>query len=54
MKMNMYKTDVQYIWNDTVGIDVSVDGETLKQAKDFVYLGGKICSNGTLYESVVR
>jgi len=31
-------------------IDISVDGETLKQVKNFVYFEGKICSDGTLEE----
>jgi len=42
MKINTDKTEVQYAGKDPVVIDVSVDGETLPQVKDFVYLGGKI------------
>jgi len=42
MKINTDKTEVQYPGKDAVVIDVSMDGETLKQVKDFVYLGGKI------------
>jgi len=35
-------------------MDVSVDGETINQVKDFVYLGGKINSDGTSEEDLGR
>jgi len=54
MKMNTDKTEVQYVGKDAVGIDVRVDGETLKQVKDFDYLGGKIRSEGTSEEDIGR
>jgi len=33
MKMNTDKTEVQYIGEDAVGIDVSVDGETISKLR---------------------
>jgi len=54
MKMNTAKTEVQYAGKNSVVIDVSVDGETLKQVQDFVHLGGKISSDGTSEEDVGR
>jgi len=54
MKINTDKTEVQYAGKYAVVIDVSVDGETLTQVKDFVYLGGKISSDGSSEEDVGR
>jgi len=41
MKMNSDKTEVQYVGKDAVGIDVTMNGELLKQVKDFVYSEGR-------------
>jgi len=54
MKMNLEKTEVQYIGKEKVAMDISIGGTTLKQVDEFVYLGSKIEGNGSSDQDVKR
>ena len=45
MKINVEKTEVQYIGKTNEVVDVSLHGNALKQVKEFTYLGSVIASN---------
>ena len=54
MKMNLEKTEVQYIGKEKVEMNISINGTTLKQVDEFVYLGSKITGAGCSDQDVRR
>ena len=54
MKMNLEKTEVQYIGKEKVDMNISINGTTLKQVDEFVYLGSKITGDGSSDQNVRR
>src|SRR5207253_7320154 len=44
MKINLDKTETQFIGKGEKNISVKLEGKDLRQVKDFVYLGGTISS----------
>ena len=42
LTINISKTEVQVISRDKVQIDIKIDGKTLEQVENFIYLGGVI------------
>ena len=47
MKMNLEKTEVQYIGKEKVDMNISINGTSLKQVDELVYLESKIAGNGS-------
>ena len=54
MRMNLEKTEVQYIGKEKVTMDLSINGTLLKQVDEFVYLGSKIAGDGSSDQDVKR
>ena len=54
MKMNLEKTEVQYIGKENVDMNISINETSLKQVDEFVYLGSKIAEDGSSDQDVRR
>ena len=54
MKRNLEKTEVQYIGKEKVDMNISINGTSLKQVDEFVYLGSKIARDGSSDQDVRR
>ncbi len=54
MELNTDKTEVQYIRNDNVIVDIQINGQCIAQADEFVYLGGKITQTGSSDKDIKR
>jgi hypothetical protein len=52
LKINISKTEVQVIGKQEVQLQININGTQLKQAEDFVYLGGTISQKGTCTKDV--
>ena len=54
MSMNIDKTETQLIGKQSSFCNIQLEGQSLKQVEDFVYLGGLICSTNSSQPDVCR
>ena len=54
MQINVEKTEIQYLGRGSRNFQVQINGQQLEQMENFVYLGGKISSNGGSESDVTR
>ena len=54
LRMNLEKTEVMWIGEQEVDLHIVVDGKTIKQVNNFVYLGGTVCEDGGSSKEIQR